>query len=103
MGSALMGISQHPLEVVPRLLDSALGANADLMVASRYVTGGLTRASAAVRTAASWGSTVLAKVMFPSPAKRNQGPDERILLVSPRVTNRNDDSTRLQDLVEDRS
>ena len=59
------GDLQHPPEVVPRLLDAALGANADLVVASRYVTGGRNEGLGAVRTAVSWGSTVLAKVMFP--------------------------------------
>jgi glycosyltransferase involved in cell wall biosynthesis len=59
------GDLQHPPEVVPRLLDAALADHADLVVASRYVAGGRNEGLGAVRTAVSWGSTVLAKAMFP--------------------------------------
>jgi dolichol-phosphate mannosyltransferase len=59
------GDLQHPPEVVPRLLDAAHAAHADLVVASRYVAGGRNEGLGAVRTAVSWGSTVLAKAMFP--------------------------------------
>ena len=59
------GDLQHPPEVVPRLLDAARTANADLVVASRYVAGGRNEGLGAVRTAVSWGSTVLAKAVFP--------------------------------------
>jgi dolichol-phosphate mannosyltransferase len=59
------GDLQHPPEVVPRLLDTALANQADLVVASRYTPGGRNEGLGAVRTAVSWGSTVLAKVMLP--------------------------------------
>jgi dolichol-phosphate mannosyltransferase len=59
------GDLQHPPEIVPQLLDTALAADADLVVASRYVQGGRNEGLGAVRTAVSWGSTVLAKAMFP--------------------------------------
>jgi glycosyltransferase involved in cell wall biosynthesis len=59
------GDLQHPPEVIPRLLDAAHAAHADLVVASRYVAGGGNEGLGAVRTAVSWGSTVLAKAMFP--------------------------------------
>lgn len=59
------GDLQHPPEVVPRLLVTARAANADLVVASRYVRGGRNDGLGAVRTAVSWASTVLAKATFP--------------------------------------
>jgi dolichol-phosphate mannosyltransferase len=59
------GDLQHPPEVVPRLLKAARVDNADLAVASRYVRGGRNEGLGAVRTAVSWGSTVLAKAIFP--------------------------------------
>ena len=58
------GDLQHPPEVVPQLLDAAL-EGADLVVASRYVSGGGNEGLGVVRTAVSWGSTLLAKAMFP--------------------------------------
>ena len=54
-----------PPEVVPRLLNAATSAQADLVVASRNVQGGRNEGLGAVRTAVSWGSTMLAKAMFP--------------------------------------
>jgi glycosyltransferase involved in cell wall biosynthesis len=59
------GDLQHPPEVVPRLLEAALTTQADLVVASRYVAGGGNEGLGAVRSAVSWGCTVLAKAMFP--------------------------------------
>jgi glycosyltransferase involved in cell wall biosynthesis len=59
------GDLQHPPEIVPRLLEAARTAGADLVVASRHVAGGGNEGLGAVRTAISWGSTVLAKAMFP--------------------------------------
>lgn len=59
------GDLQHPPEVVSRLLEAGRTAQADLVVGSRYVPGGGNEGLGAVRTAVSWGSTVLAKVMFP--------------------------------------
>jgi glycosyltransferase involved in cell wall biosynthesis len=58
------GDLQHPPEVVPQLLDAAL-EGADLVVASRYVAGGGNEGLGVVRTAVSWGSTLLAKATFP--------------------------------------
>jgi dolichol-phosphate mannosyltransferase len=59
------GDLQHPPEVVPQLLNAATSAEADLVVASRYIAGGRNEGLGAVRTAVSWGSTVLARAMFP--------------------------------------
>ena len=59
------GDLQHPPEVVPRLLNAATSAQADLVVASRNVQGGGNEGLGPVRTAVSWGSTMLAKAMFP--------------------------------------
>jgi glycosyltransferase involved in cell wall biosynthesis len=59
------GDLQHPPEVVPSLLTAARAANADLVVASRYVQGGRNEGLGLVRTAVSWASTVLAKATFP--------------------------------------
>jgi dolichol-phosphate mannosyltransferase len=59
------GDLQHPPEVVPRLLNAATSAQADLIVASRYIKGGRNEGLGPVRTAVSWGSTMLAKAMFP--------------------------------------
>jgi glycosyltransferase involved in cell wall biosynthesis len=59
------GDLQHPPEVVPRLLFAARTANADLVVASRYISGGRNEGLGAIRTAVSWASTVLAKATFP--------------------------------------
>jgi glycosyltransferase involved in cell wall biosynthesis len=68
------GDLQHPPEVVPRLLEAARTAQADLVVASRYVPGGRNEGFGAVRTAVSWGSTVLAKAMFPHRLRRIRDP-----------------------------
>jgi glycosyltransferase involved in cell wall biosynthesis len=59
------GDLQHPPEIIPQLLDTALANQAELVVASRYVAGGGNEGLGALRTLVSWGSTVLAKVMFP--------------------------------------
>jgi dolichol-phosphate mannosyltransferase len=59
------GDLQHPPEVVPRLLNAATSAQADLVVASRYIQGGGNEGLGPFRTVVSWGSTLLAKAMFP--------------------------------------
>jgi dolichol-phosphate mannosyltransferase len=59
------GDLQHPPEVVPQLWQAAVSHDADLVVASRYVTGGGNDGLGAVRTVISRASTVLAKAMFP--------------------------------------
>jgi dolichol-phosphate mannosyltransferase len=59
------GDLQHPPEVVPRLLNAATSTQADLVVASRHIEGGGNEGLGPVRTAVSWGSTMLAKAMFP--------------------------------------
>jgi glycosyltransferase involved in cell wall biosynthesis len=59
------GDLQHPPERVPALLHAAQSGQADLVVASRYAPGGRNEGLGAVRTAVSWGSTVLAKAVFP--------------------------------------
>jgi glycosyltransferase involved in cell wall biosynthesis len=59
------GDLQHPPEVVPSLLTAARAADADLVVASRYIPGGRNEGLGPVRSAVSWASTVLAKATFP--------------------------------------
>ena len=59
------GDLQHPPERVPALLQAAESRGADLVVGSRYAPGGRNEGLGAVRTLVSWGSTVLAKAVFP--------------------------------------
>jgi glycosyltransferase involved in cell wall biosynthesis len=59
------GDLQHPPETVPRLLDAGITQGADLIVGSRYVRGGRNEGLGAIRTLVSWGSTLLAKTVFP--------------------------------------
>jgi glycosyltransferase involved in cell wall biosynthesis len=59
------GDLQHPPETVPRLLAAGITHRADLVVGSRYVRGGRNEGLGAVRTLVSWGSTLLAKTVFP--------------------------------------
>jgi glycosyltransferase involved in cell wall biosynthesis len=59
------GDLQHPPERVPALLHAAQSRQADLVVASRYAPGGRNEGLGTVRTVVSWGSTVLAKGVFP--------------------------------------
>jgi len=62
----LDGDLQHPPEVVPQLLHRALEADADVVVASRYVPGGSGEGLAGLhRRLVSQGATALAKVAFP--------------------------------------
>ena len=77
------GDLQHPPEVVPRLLDAARTAHADLVVASRYMAGGGNEGLSAVRTAVSWGSTVLAKAMFPYRLRGIRDPMSGFFLFRP--------------------
>ena len=59
------GDLQHPPECVPALLEAAETQQADLVVGSRYIQGGSNEGLGAIRTLVSWGSTVLAKMVFP--------------------------------------
>ncbi|GAA2092984.1 polyprenol monophosphomannose synthase [Microlunatus panaciterrae] len=59
------GDLQHPPECVASLLTAAVDGSADLVVGSRYVRGGRNEGLGVLRTAVSWGSTVLAKAVFP--------------------------------------
>jgi dolichol-phosphate mannosyltransferase len=59
------GDLQHPPERVPALLHTAEAQGADLVVGSRYAPGGRNEGLGAVRTLVSWGSTALAKTVFP--------------------------------------
>ena len=62
----LDGDLQHPPEVVPELLRRALEADADVVVASRYIPGGSGEGLAGLsRRLVSQGATALAKVAFP--------------------------------------
>jgi glycosyltransferase involved in cell wall biosynthesis len=75
------GDLQHPPEVIPRLLDRAKQAAADLVVASRYTehetVGGFSR----VRALISRGGTALAHVLFPVRLHRVTDPLSGFFLV----------------------
>jgi glycosyltransferase involved in cell wall biosynthesis len=68
------GDLQHPPECVVTLLAAAVEQRVDLVVASRYVSGGRNEGLGAVRTVVSWGSTALAKVVFPRRLRGIQDP-----------------------------
>jgi dolichol-phosphate mannosyltransferase len=59
------GDLQHPPECVMKLLAAAAEQGVDLVVASRYIPGGRNEGLGAVRSLVSWGSTALAKMVFP--------------------------------------
>ena len=60
------GDLQHPPETIPSLLDRAEAGDVDVVVASRYATGGTSKGLAdATRTTVSRASTLLTKAMFP--------------------------------------
>ena len=60
------GDLQHPPELVPALLASGAGQNADVVVASRYLKGGSSRGlNGGIRHLVSRASTVLTRAMFP--------------------------------------
>jgi dolichol-phosphate mannosyltransferase len=60
------GDLQHPPEDVPRLIDRAERGDVDVVIASRYASGGTSKGLAdATRTAVSRASTGLTKAMFP--------------------------------------
>ncbi|MFJ6678216.1 glycosyltransferase [Microbacterium sp. NPDC091382] len=60
------GDLQHPPEDIPRLIDRADRGDVDVVVASRYASGGTSKGLAdATRTAVSRASTALTKAMFP--------------------------------------
>lgn len=60
------GDLQHPPEDIPRLLERAVVGDVDVVIASRYASGGTARGLAdATRTTVSRLSTMLTKAMFP--------------------------------------
>jgi dolichol-phosphate mannosyltransferase len=68
------GDLQHPPEIVAKLLDTSLHAGADVVVASRHVSGGGTREWSAVRRVISWGAASLATLMLPDSLQRLRDP-----------------------------
>jgi len=68
------GDLQHPPERVPVLLEVARSRGVDLVVGSRYAAGGRNEGLGTLRTAVSWGSTVLAKTVFPRRLKGIRDP-----------------------------
>lgn len=56
---------QHPPETVPKLLEAAERADADLAVASRYAPGGEVHGFPLVRRIISWGAKTLSVVFLP--------------------------------------
>ena len=60
------GDLQHPPEDIPRLIERAERGDVEVVIASRYASGGTSRGLAdATRTAVSRASTALTKAMFP--------------------------------------
>ncbi|MDJ1113869.1 glycosyltransferase [Microbacterium dauci] len=60
------GDLQHPPEDIPRLIERAEHGDVDVVIASRYASGGTSKGLAdATRTAVSRASTGLTKAMFP--------------------------------------
>jgi dolichol-phosphate mannosyltransferase len=78
----LDGDLQHPPEVVPQLLDRALEADADVVVASRYIPGGSREGLAGLgRRLVSQGATGLAKAAFPKRLRGCSDPMSGFFLV----------------------
>ncbi|HCJ48500.1 MAG TPA: glycosyl transferase family 2 [Microbacterium sp.] len=60
------GDLQHPPEDIPRLIERAERGDVEVVIASRYASGGTSKGLAdATRTAVSRASTALTKAMFP--------------------------------------
>lgn len=59
------GDLQHPPEIVPRLLETAVADGSDLVVASRYCGGESATNFGALRAAVSHGSAAVARMLFP--------------------------------------
>ena len=73
---------QHPPEVVPQLLRAATADDADLVVGSRYITGGDAGGlSSGARTLVSRGSGGAAKAMFPHRLRQISDPMSGLFLV----------------------
>ena len=77
------GDLQHPPEVVPRLLNAATSAQADLVVASRYVAGRWERGPRRCSHRRFVGVDDACKGDVSPPATWDPRSNERILLVSP--------------------
>jgi dolichol-phosphate mannosyltransferase len=75
------GDLQHPPERVATLLAAAVEQRVDLVVASRYVSGGRNEGLGVVRTLVSWGSTALAKMVFPRRLRGIRDPMSGFFLV----------------------
>jgi glycosyltransferase involved in cell wall biosynthesis len=72
---------QHPPELLGPLLEEAHRANADVVVASRYCTGGDVGAFSPARTALSRSSAVLARTLFPSRLRAVSDPLSGFFLI----------------------
>lgn len=80
------GDLQHPPEDIPRLLARADAGDVDVVVASRYASGGDSRGLAdATRTAVSKLSTLVTKAMFPRKLGRTTDPMTGFFLVDRRT------------------
>ena len=93
------GDCQHPPSLVPELVATGERANAELVVATRYIKGG-SRAGLAgsYRVAVSRGVDLADQVPVPAQAARHQRPDERVLRDPPqRGHRRHPPAARLQD------
>jgi dolichol-phosphate mannosyltransferase len=72
---------QHPPEMIPRLFATAAADDVDLVVASRYGSGGDADSFNPVRAAVSQGSTLAAHLLFPHRLKNVTDPMSGFFLV----------------------
>lgn len=80
------GDLQHPPEIIADLLERAETGEVDVVVASRYISGGTSEGLAnAVRTTVSRASTLLTKAMFPRKLHNCSDPMTGFFLVDRRA------------------
>jgi dolichol-phosphate mannosyltransferase len=68
------GDLQHPPEVIPQMLGTAIEQRLDLVIANRYCEGGSAGSFSPIRLLTSRGSTWAAKAMFPHRLRRVDDP-----------------------------
>lgn len=79
------GDLQHPPELVPELVRAGEAAEADVVVASRHVSGGSTEGlSSGLRVLVSDGSTALSKLFFPRRLRGVSDPMSGFFALRPR-------------------
>ena len=75
------GDLQHPPESLPDLLNSILSTNAEIVVASRNVTGGGVSEWSLIRRLISWGAAFFATFMLPGMLKAVRDPMSGYFLI----------------------